>query len=238
MSAWVADRDLGSDVKFANILRIGATASVLWLGGLGPSVIGTAYAAPKAKAEPSIFGTVEIRKTDLAPFPKWTGALERFKQERTANRGPCKSSPERACTYKTWAKFINGAKDLDAMAKLRAVNDFMNRARYVVDEINWGVKDYWATPGQFFAQFGDCEDYAIAKYMSLRALGFDVAQLRIVVLQDLNLKVAHAILAVEIDGQTWILDNQIKRVIEEERIRHYRPVYSVNEQSWWLHRKV
>lgn len=74
--------------------------------------------------------------------------------------------------------------------------------------------------------------------MSLRALGFDVAQLRIVVLQDLNLKVAHAILAVEIDGQTWILDNQIKRVIEEERIRHYRPVYSVNEQSWWLHRKA
>ncbi len=222
-------------MKFANVLRICAAAAALLVGA---SVIGTAHAAAKAKAEPSIFGTVEVRKTDLAPFPKWTGALERFKQERTANRGPCKSSPERACHYKTWAKFINGAKALDAMAKLQAVNDFMNRARYVVDEINWGVKDYWESPGLFFARFGDCEDYAIAKYMSLRALGFDVAQMRIVVLQDLNLKVAHAILAVEIDGQTWILDNQIKRVIEAERIRHYRPVYSVNEQSWWLHRKV
>lgn len=200
--------------------------------------MGTVYAASKAKPAPSFFGTVEIKKTDLAPFPKWTGALERFKQERTANKGPCKSSPDQPCHYGTWAKFINGAKDLDPMAKLQAVNDFMNRARYVVDEINWGVKDYWATPGQFFDQFGDCEDYAIAKYMSLRALGFESTQMRIVVLQDLNLKVAHAILAVDIDGQTWILDNQIKGVIEEGRIRHYRPVYSVNEQSWWLHRKA
>ncbi len=198
-------------------------------------MFGAAHAA-KATPEPSIFGTVEIRKTDLAPFPKWTDALGRFKEERTANRGPCKSTPDEPCHYRSWAKFINGAKDLDPMAQLQAVNDFMNRAPYVVDEINWGVKDYWETPGQFFARFGDCEDYAIAKYLSLRALGFDSAQMRVVVLQDLNLKVAHAVLSVEIDGQTWILDNQIKGVIEAERIRHYRPVYSVNEESWWLHR--
>jgi predicted transglutaminase-like cysteine proteinase len=222
-------------VKFAKVLRVGTAAVVLCLGA---SVIGTAHAAAKAKAVPSIFGTVEVRKTNLAPFPKWTDALERFKQERTDNRGPCKSSPERACHYKVWAKFINGAKDLDAKAQLQAVNDFMNRARYVVDQINWGVKDYWETPGQFFAKFGDCEDYAIAKYMSLRALGFEAAQMRIVVLQDLNLKVGHAVLAVEMDGQTWILDNQIKTVIEAGRIRHYRPVYSVNERAWWLHRKI
>lgn len=207
----------------------------LWVGA---AAIEGAHAAAKAAAQPSIFGTVEVRKTNLAPFPKWTSALERFKQERATNSGPCKSSPDRACHYKAWTKFINDSKDLDPLASLQAVNDHMNRARYVVDAINWGVKDYWAAPGQFFDKFGDCEDYAIAKYMSLRALGFDSAQMRIVVLQDLNLKVAHAVLAVEIDGQTWILDNQIKRVIEAGRIRHYRPVYSVNEQSWWLHRKV
>jgi predicted transglutaminase-like cysteine proteinase len=62
--------------------------------------------------------------------------------------------------------------------------------------------------------------------------------MRIVVLQDLNLKVTHAVLAVDLDGKTWILDNQIKQVIDAERIRHYRPVYSVNEKGWWLHKKA
>ena len=60
--------------------------------------------------------------------------------------------------------------------------------------------------------------------------------MRIVIVQDLNLKVAHAILAVYVDGTIKILDNQIKQVVDAETIRHYRPIYSVNEDAWWLHR--
>ena len=60
--------------------------------------------------------------------------------------------------------------------------------------------------------------------------------MRIVIVQDLNLKVAHAVLAVYLDDTIKILDNQIKQVVEAGTIRHYRPIYSVNEESWWLHR--
>ncbi len=131
---------------------------------------------------------------------------------------------------------MRSVKDDDPHAKIDKVNRFMNRAKYVVDPINWGVKDYWETPGEFFVRFGDCEDYAIAKFLTLRALGFKDESMRIVIVQDLNLKVAHAILAVYIDDTIKILDNQIQQVVDAPTIRHYKPIYSVNEQSWWLHK--
>lgn len=55
-------------------------------------------------------------------------------------------------------------------------------------------------------------------------------------LQDLNLRIGHAVLVALVDGKAWVLDNQIDRVIEADRIRHYKPYYSLNERSFWLHR--
>ena len=98
------------------------------------------------------------------------------------------------------------------------------------------MRDYWATPKQFFDRNGDCEDYAISKYISLRNLGLPVEDMRIVVLNDLNLKIAHAMLVVYLDGEALVLDNQITQVINARRIRHYKPIYSINERNWWLHR--
>ena len=81
------------------------------------------------------------------------------------------------------------------------------------DPVNWGQKDYWATPLEFMAKFGDCEDYAIAKFMSLRRLGWKTSKC-VVAVKDLNLKVGHAILVVYLDDKVYVLDNQIKQVIE------------------------
>jgi predicted transglutaminase-like cysteine proteinase len=72
--------------------------------------------------------------------------------------------------------------------------------------------------------------------MSLRALGFPQDRMRVVVLHDLNLNVPHAVMSIEHGGRTLILDNQVSRVVPHETIRHCRPIYSVNETHWWLHR--
>jgi predicted transglutaminase-like cysteine proteinase len=48
--------------------------------------------------------------------------------------------------------------------------------------------------------------------------------------------VAHAVLAVYINGTIMILDNQARQVVRADSIRHYRPYYSINESSWWLHK--
>jgi len=111
----------------------------------------------------------------------------------------------------------------------------------VTDSSNWGRKDYWATPGEFLTRFGDCEDYAIVKYLSLRALGIPDKNLRVVAVKDLNLKTGHAVLMVIFkDKKTkknryLVLDNQIKQVVDSRKIRHYQPVFSINRTSWWRH---
>ncbi len=201
-----------------------------------PAVLGIDSVAA-AKKQPGIFNSVEVRKEGLKPFPKWSGALDRFISEKAKEQGNCKPSKKRKCYYATWLAMIEKLRDKGPWEKIQGVNKFMNRAPYVVDKMNWGVKDYWSTPGQFFARYGDCEDYAIVKFLSLRALGFPSKQMRVVVVQDLNLKVAHAVLALYVRGKVLILDNQIKKVVEAKKIHHYRPIFSLNEEGWWLHRK-
>ena len=199
--------------------------------------LGTVNHADAAKkTAPSFFNSKEVRSTNLKPFKKWTGALKRFSQEKASRKsGNCSSSKFNSCHYKSWITFLKKIKKKDRFSQIQQVNLYMNKAKYITDPKNWGKKDYWATPGQFMAKFGDCEDYAIAKYMSLRLLGFKDNQLRVVAVKDLNLKVGHAILVVTVKGKSLLLDNQIKQVVETKSVKHYRPVFSINTKYWWKH---
>ena len=183
----------------------------------------------------SYFRSREIRREGLQSFPKWLQALDRYFKEKGAAPGRCQSNRYNQCHAKKWQTLIDSIDQEAPRRQIEKVNAFMNRSAYIVDPINWGVKDYWESPGQFFSRKGDCEDYAIAKYLTLRRLGFAADTMRIVVLQDHNLRIAHAVLIVIFEGKTLVLDNQIRRVVEARRIRHYQPIYSVNEESWWMH---
>lgn len=184
-----------------------------------------------------VFGSAAIRGDSLDNFPKWRGALERYFTESRKAQPPCESSWFTGCGVQDWQKFLYSLASLSPEEKMRRVNRFHNETRYILDIVNWSISDYWASPYQFFDRDGDCEDYAIAKFMSLRALGFSNDQLRIVVLRDLNLRIAHAVLVVDLDGTKYVLDNQIDDAVPDTVIRHYRPIYSVNETHWWLHRQ-
>ena len=71
-----------------------------------------------------------------------------------------------------------------------------------------GVEDYWATPREFFAKGGDCEDYALAKYAALRAAGFAQDDLRFLIVRLPHLQTDHAVLSVRHEGRWLILDNR------------------------------
>jgi len=183
-----------------------------------------------------LFGSREKQSRNLKPFPKWTGVLDRYFSDKDLPKSDCESSKFNDCHLADWQAFLNGIKDKDKVEQISSVNDYMNNVSYINEPKNYQIPDHWATPGQFFNKNGDCEDYAIAKFMSLRALGFTNDEMRIVVLQDLNLKIPHAILAVYVDGQPQLLDNQIKKVVPAKSVFHYKPIYSMNEESWWLHK--
>jgi predicted transglutaminase-like cysteine proteinase len=67
-------------------------------------------------------------------------------------------------------------------------------------------------------------------------LGWKNEEMRILVVRDMNLKIAHAVLGVMQKKKRFILDNQMTLVVEDRRIRHYKPIFSVNETSWWRHK--
>jgi len=218
------------------ILNPLALAVMLLSLGLLAASTAPAFAAKK-KLSPSFFRSKETVSSNLKPFKKWTGALARYsKEEATSKKGTCKETKMNKCHFERWMGFIKKQKGKGQAAQVKAVNGAINRAKYITDNNNWGKKDYWATPGEFMARFGDCEDYAIAKYLSLKHLGFKEDQLRVVAVKDLNLKVGHAILVVFLDGKVFVLDNQIKQVVEAKTVRHYQPVFSINAKKWWRHR--
>lgn len=193
------------------------------------------FAAPTAAVRPQLqrghgglFGSTEVRSTDISAFTKWTTVMARFEQQMGAQA----NSP-RVQSWKASIKRLQGMSDAD---KVAGVNDYINKTTYVEDNRNYGKSDYWATPIEFFARGGDCEDFAIAKYASLRALGFRAEQMRIAIVQDKIKNIPHAILIVYTDEGTFVLDNQDKRTRVASDVNRYKPIFSINSGAWWLHK--
>ncbi len=185
---------------------------------------------PQIAAPTGIFGTQEIKSNNISNFKKWTSVMSRFKQELASGK---------AAGMKTWNTFLASMQDKSRAEKIKGVNDFFNAIRYVEDIDNYGKTDYWATPLEFISRGkGDCEDYAIAKYAALEALGFGMDELRIAVVQDQIKRVPHALLVVYDQGGEIILDNQNKSLKAAKDINRYKVMFTINEQNWWLHRPV
>lgn len=162
--------------------------------------------------------------------------VDRFDVQRDVPDDQCDKVKFHPCVIKDWKKMLEKQRGRPVSRQLESVNSFGNSFPYIVDQINWGRDDFWATPYEFFTVNGDCEDYAIAKYYSMRALGVSADNLRIIILQDFNLGgVIHAVLGVYDSGTLYILDNQSKQVMDAQRIYHYKPIYGINEQGWWAY---
>ncbi len=195
------------------------------------------YPAKAKAASNSYFNMSESKFENLTPFPKWTGVMMRFQDQQDVSDDDCDNVRYHPCAIKKWKELLETLKDKSLNEQLDGVNDWSNAHPYIVDQLNWGMNDYWETAYEFMEINGDCEDYAISKYYSLRALGISEDRMRIIIVQDLNLGgIIHAILGVYDDNDNMIiLDNQIKHVIPALKIYHYRPIYGVNETYWWTY---
>lgn len=176
---------------------------------------------------PALFGAEEKKSTNLKAFTKWSGMFERFDREynQLSSQKIIRNLKIELAEYKSSS----------ILEMARQVNDMMNEKKYIVDSKNWGKSDYWATPVEFMTRGGDCEDFAIAKYAALRALGVPEDRMRIAIVQDLQKNIPHAILVVYSEKGPVILDNQADKVLADEQVRHYKPIFSINREAWWLH---
>lgn len=192
-------------------------------------------AAGAAANQPSMARLFDDRAAPPAgpgPTPRLAAVLARHAAE-TGDSGPqCRRSLWRKCPLADWKHELGRLRGAAPLDQIKAVNRYVNRVPYIEDQANYGTADYWAEPGEFLARGGDCEDYAIAKYISLRALGLADADMRIVALWDTDRRDFHAVLAVRIGGRALVLDNRTARIRPLDEVENYRPVYSVNEAGW------
>lgn len=184
-----------------------------------------------------LFGSVEFKVGSLETLHKWRDVLGKIDKEE-AYFNSC-DKDLKSCKNEhlsAWREFLAQAKFKPKDQLLKEVNKFINTWPYIEDAKNWKKSDYWASPIEFLDKSGDCEDYAIIKYVTLKELGFKSENMRIVVVMDKLRLINHAILVVyDNNNQAVVLDSLFDAVLPQQRILQYTPHYSVNEHAHWAH---
>lgn len=97
--------------------------------------------------------------------------------------------------------------------------------------------DYWATPAEFLAaEAGDCEDFAIAKYVALARLGFTEDRLRVALVFDRRRRLEHALTIVYWGGDALILDPLADAPKSHVQVTRYAPICSFNRRRLWVNK--
>lgn len=186
-------------------------------------------------AHAPLFGSREVYSQSTWQFKQWTDMLSRADAEFQDAQHICTSLNDTHCVPAEWQALIDQIKGHDLREQIDIVNQAMNRHPYVTTMQNWHRPMYWETAFEFLRYGGQCQDYAIAKYLLLRAAGVPADQMRMVVLRDTAINLDHAVLAVYVDGQPQLLDNLRTDIVAASSVSDYRPYYSINENGWWYH---
>lgn len=137
-----------------------------------------------------------------------------------------------------WQRLLASQVGASEAEQLQEINRFFNaKLRFTDDLALWNQVDYWATPVEALRRgAGDCEDYAIAKYISLRHLGVPAEKLRITYVKALRLNQAHMVLTYyeKPDAVPLVLDNLVGSILPASQRSDLLPVYAFNGEGLWL----
>lgn len=207
-------------------------------------VMGTAFPPPaqaasvtdiggneKAAAEPFGLG---VYQAPLGPlWIKWRGMDEGLAAD-AETLARCRADGI-ACSpaARRFLAIVDEARGLDGRQRLGVVNRAVNLAiRYTSDVAQHGVPDYWSSPLSTFAsEQGDCEDYAIAKFLALREAGVAAEDLRLLIAQNRAANEAHAVLAARQDGHWLILDNRRMSLVDDAHSADLAPLFALDDRG-------
>jgi len=184
------------------------------------------------------FGLFTSAAPDGQLWTKWRKVAEEVRAEEPALMRCILDAQRCSPAAARLGAIINDARDQSGRARFDLVNQRVNAAiHYKSDMMQWGVADVWSPPlavndtGSFNTGFGDCEDFAIAKYVALRAAGVPASQLRVLLVHDNIARMDHAILAARDDGRWYILDNRWATAVEDTEVRQFTPLFALDDQG-------
>lgn len=179
----------------------------------------------------------ELQGSSLENLPQWQRIVAEFNSEIPVYDRCGIAGGD--CPWKSvaaWQNLIIESRTLPVRQRLENVNLWFNKKiPYKEDSIVYGERDRWASLRDFLEKSGDCEDFAIAKYITLRQSGVPADAMQIVMVYDPAGAADHAILAVQYDAQIFVLDNRHDSIVPDERGHAYRPYFSFNEDTLWTY---
>ncbi len=192
--------------------------------------------APEPGFAEGLFGYHALAPVVTHSFPRWQKVIDRFAEQRANPTQFCDAGRETTCAPMLWQHLIAELANLPFEERIERVNDFFNRVAYVTAESNWGDPSYWETPYEFLTHGGQCQDFAIAKYLALREFGVGEDAILFVVIHDAYNDVDHAITVVNLNGKPVALDNQLSALTQTADLAdRYSPYYSLNDAGWWFY---
>jgi predicted transglutaminase-like cysteine proteinase len=230
-------RQMGT-FDYARALRAAVLAcGIVWFGPAANLRAGTLDSQESSEmtrpsAEPFGLFAAILSKGGLRE--KWLGVQRRLDDE-LVQLALCDGDRER-CVSPAALQFlaiVDAARAREGRARLGEINRAINLAIHPMSDLaQWGEIDVWSSPLVTFAHgAGDCEDYAIAKFVALRVAGVSPDDLRIVIMRDTIHGEDHAVAAARLDGQWLTLDNRRMAMIEDVYVRNYRPTFVIDRDG-------
>ncbi len=222
--------------SYSRALRVAVMAWGMVSFGPAPDLAAGTLLSPgsadlvRKSAEP--FGVFAFRLSGGGLWEKWLGVQHRLDDEMV-QLALCEGDRE-GCVSPAALRFlaiVDNAKAREGRARLGEINRAINLAiRPMSDLAQYGEIDVWSSPLVTFANgAGDCEDYAIAKFVALRRAGISPEDLRIVIMRDTIRGEDHAVAAVRLNGHWLTLDNRRMAMVEDAYVRNYRPRFVIDQ---------
>jgi predicted transglutaminase-like cysteine proteinase len=208
-----------------------------WFGpamgaGLGASKLAVSSAVAPQSTEPFGLSTQPVHNGGL--LAKWLKVARRIDDEKV-QLALCDGDRERCASEAALQllAIVDSGRNRDGRARLGEINRGINLAIHPKSDLaQFGEIDVWSSPlVTFYRGAGDCEDYAIAKFVALGMAGIPAEDLRIVVLTDTIQDEGHAVVAARLDGHWLILDNARMAMVEDGSARNYRPLFVIDQNG-------
>jgi predicted transglutaminase-like cysteine proteinase len=214
----------------------GRGPNAIRMAALSPSNTAT-DAQPEQKEAPPVgkepFGLFTFRAPEGVLWRKWHGIESDIAKEQVTLNN-CRAKAESCPSYAAqFLRLINAVKAQSGRGQLDEANRAVNMAiRYVSDFAQHGEADRWSAPLATFATGkGDCEDYAIAKYVALSEAGFPLDDLQLVLVRDRAVRQDHAVLAARLEGHWLILDSRRSELMDDSDATTFTPLFAIDHRG-------
>jgi predicted transglutaminase-like cysteine proteinase len=211
----------------AIVLACGMT----WFGPTANLSAGTLDPSPELTDKASEpFGLFSMRFGGSV-LEKWRGVERKLDDERV-QLALCDGDRDRCVSPAALRllAIVDIARAKEGRARLGEINRAINLAITPMSDLaQYGEIDVWSSPLETFASgSGDCEDYAIAKFVALRFAGIPPEDIRIVIMRNAINAEDHAVAAARLDGHWLTLDNRRMAMVEDTAIQNYRPLFVID----------